>query len=142
MFDKICECVDLVEKEYFGLVYSLSEDGTRQWLDLTKPVEKFLKSPFILSCEVKFYPRDPDLVQDALTQNYMYRQAKKDLLNSRIEASFSTYALLGSFMVQHEYGDFNENSVNYIKKIPFAPIGYPDMEMIRNKVIQLHPLHK
>lgn len=87
---------------------------------------------------MKFYPQDPDLVQDVLTQNYIYYQVKKDLLNSRIEASFSTYALLGSLMVQYEYGDRNKNSTNFVKNTLFAPSHYQEIETLQKKVLQLH----
>ncbi|KAJ8975533.1 hypothetical protein NQ317_003874 [Molorchus minor] len=56
LLDKICEAINLIEKDYFGLVYADRHDP-RNWLDLDKRISKFIKvEPWRFSFEVKFYP--------------------------------------------------------------------------------------
>jgi hypothetical protein len=46
LIDRVCEHVDLVEKDYFGLVY-LDKDNNRNWLAADKKISKQLKSKFL-----------------------------------------------------------------------------------------------
>lgn len=48
LLDKICEALNILEKDFFGLLYSTPSDP-RVWLDPERPVAKFLK------CMYEFY---------------------------------------------------------------------------------------
>lgn len=63
-----------------------------------------------------------------------------DLLFFRLPCSFVTHALLGSYLVQSELGDFDaeERSTGYLKGIRFAPEQDADLE---EKVMELHKTH-
>jgi len=52
-----------------------------------------------------------------------------------------TQALLGSYLVQSSFGDYNpdENKGNYLADFKIAPNQTPDLEA---KVIDLHKSHK
>ncbi|CAH2020789.1 unnamed protein product [Acanthoscelides obtectus] len=42
LLDKVCEAINLIEKDYFGLTYPDRHDP-RNWLDLEKRISKFMK---------------------------------------------------------------------------------------------------
>lgn len=43
LLDMICQSMNLLEKDYFGLIYEDRYDS-RNWLDLYKRITKFIKS--------------------------------------------------------------------------------------------------
>lgn len=43
LLDMICQSMNLLEKDYFGLIYEDRHDP-RNWLDLYKRITKFIKS--------------------------------------------------------------------------------------------------
>lgn len=43
LLDMICQSMNLLEKDYFGLIYEDRHDS-RNWLDLYKRIIKFIKS--------------------------------------------------------------------------------------------------
>lgn len=43
LLDQVCEAINLIEKDYFGLVYADRYDP-RNWLELDKRIAKFMKS--------------------------------------------------------------------------------------------------
>lgn len=68
-------------------------------------------------------------------------QIRNDILNERLPCSFVTHALLGSYLVQSELGDFDveEHGRNYLSEFRFAPNQTSELE---DKVIELHRTHK
>ncbi|XP_044265242.1 protein 4.1 homolog isoform X1 [Tribolium madens] len=141
LLDKVCEAINLIEKDYFGLVYADRHDP-RNWLDLDKRISKFLKSePWKFSFQVKFYPPDPAQLQEDITRYQLCLQIRNDILSNRLPCSFVTHALLGSYLVQSELGDYDPDTMgrNYLKDFKFAPNHTQDLE---DKVIELHRTHK
>jgi erythrocyte membrane protein band 4.1 len=59
----------------------------------------------------------------------------------RLPCSFVTHALLGSYLVQSEIGDYDadEHGRNYLKDFRFAPTQTPELE---EKVMDLHRTHR
>nr|XP_023021915.1 protein 4.1 homolog isoform X2 [Leptinotarsa decemlineata] len=141
LLDKVCESINLIEKDYFGLVYADRHDP-RNWLDLEKRISKFMRvEPWKFSFEVKFYPPDPAQLQEDITRYQLCLQIRNDILNNRLPCSFVTHALLGSYLVQSELGDFDQETMdrNYLKDFKFAPNQTQDLEQ---KVMELHRTHK
>ncbi|KAG8324948.1 hypothetical protein J6590_079165 [Homalodisca vitripennis] len=70
-------------------------------------------------------------------------QIRNDILSGKLPCSFVTYALLGSYLVQSELGDYdpedNKNSSDYLKEFRFAPNQSVELE---EKVMELHRTHK
>ncbi|KAJ8931592.1 hypothetical protein NQ314_015454, partial [Rhamnusium bicolor] len=132
LLDRVCEAINLIEKDYFGLVYADRHDP-RNWLDLDKRITKFLK--------VKFYPPDPAQLQEDITRYQLCLQIRNDILNNRLPCSFVTHALLGSYLVQSELGDYDPDTMgrHYLKDFKFAPNQTQDLE---DKVLELHRTHK
>ncbi|XP_018563354.1 protein 4.1 homolog isoform X3 [Anoplophora glabripennis] len=141
LLDKVCDAINLIEKDYFGLVYSDRHDP-RNWLDLDKRISKFMKvDPWRFSFEVKFYPPDPAQLQEDITRYQLCLQIRNDILSNRLPCSFVTHALLGSYLVQSELGDYDPDTMGryYLKDFKFAPNQSQDLE---DKVLELHRTHK
>ncbi|XP_066154512.1 protein 4.1 homolog isoform X1 [Euwallacea fornicatus] len=141
LLDKVCEAINLIEKDYFGLVYSDRYDS-RNWLELDKRIAKFLKNePWKFSFEVKFYPPDPAQLQEDITRYQLCLQIRNDILGGRLPCSFVTHALLGSYLAQSELGDYDADAMprGYLKDFKIAPNQNQDLE---DKVCELHKTHK
>ncbi|CAG9863989.1 unnamed protein product [Phyllotreta striolata] len=141
LLDKVCEAINLIEKDYFGLVYADRHDS-RNWLDLEKRISKFTRGElWSFSFEVKFYPPDPAQLLEDITRYHLCLQIRNDILNNRLPCSFVTHALLGSYLVQSELGDYDPETMrkNYVSEFKFAPNQNEDLEQ---KVMELHKTHK
>ncbi|XP_053593823.1 uncharacterized protein LOC103579240 isoform X2 [Microplitis demolitor] len=141
LLDKICASINLIEKDYFGLIYEDKYDP-RNWLDLERRITKFIKSePWKFNFEVKFYPPDPAQLQEDITRYQLCLQIRNDIITGRLACSFVTHALLGSYLVQSEVGDYDpqEHGRDYLKDFKFAPNQTPELV---EKVMDLHKTHK
>ncbi|KAF6197633.1 hypothetical protein GE061_008599 [Apolygus lucorum] len=142
LFEKVCDHLNLVERDYFGLIYEEKGDP-RNWLELDKRLSKFFKAePWKLSFEVKFYPPDPTQLQEDITRYQLCLQVRNDILSEKLACSFVTHAMLGSYLVQSELGDFNSDEytdTSYLKDFRFSPNQTPELE---SKVMELHKTHK
>ncbi|XP_066089263.1 tyrosine-protein phosphatase non-receptor type 4 isoform X3 [Saccopteryx bilineata] len=154
--------LDLTERDYFGL--QLADDSTDnpaslmvmntllllvpenslnfssegqlcwRWLDPNKPIRKQLKrllllilggSPYSLNFRVKFFVSDPNKLQEEYT---------------RLLCPYNTAALLASFAVQSELGDYSqsENLTGYLSDYSFIPNQPQDFE---KEIAKLHQQH-
>ncbi|CAG2114737.1 unnamed protein product [Medioppia subpectinata] len=141
LFDKICDHLNLLEKDYFGLSYRDHEDS-RNWLNLDKRMGKQIQNlPWIFNFEVKFYPPDPTQLQEDITRYLLCLQIRNDILSGRLPCSFVTHAMLGSYLAQSELGDFEpeEHGSNYLSEFRFAPNQTHELE---EKVCELHKQHR
>ncbi|KAM0727655.1 Protein 4.1-like protein [Formica fusca] len=141
LLDMICQSMNLLEKDYFGLIYEDRHDS-RNWLDLYKRIIKFIKTePWKFNFEVKFYPPDPAQLQEDITRYQLCLQIRNDIITGRLLCSFVTHALLGSYLVQSEIGDYDpeEHGRTYLKDFKFAPNQTPELI---EKVMDLHKTHK
>lgn len=139
--DRICESLNIMEKDYFGLTFRDHEDA-RNWLNFDKRISKQIKNaPWVFSFEVKFYPPDPAQLQEDITRYHLCLQIRNDILCGKLPCSFVTHALLGSYLVQSELGDYDpeEHGNNYLSEFRFAPNQTPELE---EKVVELHKQHK
>ncbi|XP_037554827.1 protein 4.1 isoform X2 [Dermacentor silvarum] len=141
LFDRVCEYLNLLERDYFGLTYR-DHENTRNWVNLEKSLSKQMKRrPWEMSFEVKFYPPDPSQLQEDITRYQLCLQIRDDILSGKLPCSFVTHALLGSYLVQAELGDFDpeDHGRNYLSEFRFAPNQTPELE---DKVMELHKQHK
>ncbi|XP_066202660.1 tyrosine-protein phosphatase non-receptor type 4 isoform X4 [Saccopteryx leptura] len=155
LLDIVFKHLDLTERDYFGL--QLADDSTDnpaslmvmntllllvpenslnfssegqlcwRWLDPNKPIRKQLKrgSPYSLNFRVKFFVSDPNKLQEEYT---------------RLLCPYNTAALLASFAVQSELGDYNqsENLTGYLSDYSFIPNQPQDFE---KEIAKLHQQH-
>ncbi|XP_017051617.1 protein 4.1 homolog isoform X2 [Drosophila ficusphila] len=142
LINSICAGLNLIEKDYFGLTYETPTDP-RTWLDLEKPVAKFFRTDtWPLNFAVKFYPPEPSQLKEDITRYHLCLQVRNDILEGRLPCTFVTHALLGSYLVQSEMGDYDVEDMPtraYLKDFKIAPNQTTELE---DKVMDLHKTHK
>ncbi|KAM4785157.1 band 4.1-like protein 2 isoform 16-T17 [Cyanocitta cristata] len=141
LFDKVCEHLNLLEKDYFGLLFYENSEQ-KNWLDSSKEIKRQIRSlPWIFTFNVKFYPPDPSQLTEDITRYFLCLQLRQDIASGRLPCSFVTHALLGSYTLQAELGDHDpeEHHSDYISEFQFAPNQTQEME---EKVAELHKTHR
>ncbi|XP_048346705.1 band 4.1-like protein 2 isoform X10 [Sphaerodactylus townsendi] len=141
LFDKVCEHLNLLEKDYFGLLFQDHSDQ-KNWIDPLKEIKRQIRNlPWLFTFNVKFYPPDPSLLTEDITRYFLCLQLRQDIASGRLPCSFVTHALLGSYTLQAELGDYDtaEHNSDYIGEFQFAPNQTKEME---EKVVELHKTHR
>ncbi|XP_061901091.1 band 4.1-like protein 2 isoform X9 [Entelurus aequoreus] len=142
LFFKVCEHLNLLEKDYFGLTYK-DHHEQKCWLDPTKEIKRQIRSNnWQFAFNVKFYPPDPSLLSEDITRYLLCLQLREDVASGRLPCSFVTHALLGSYTLQAEIGDYEPDQprpLDYINQLTFAPNQSKEME---EKILELHKSHK
>ncbi|CAF0727005.1 unnamed protein product [Brachionus calyciflorus] len=143
LMSMVANDLELVEKEYFSLTYR-DINNMKFWLDHEKKIRSQLKGQIssqepVFSFEVKFYPPEPGVLQEEITRYLLTLQLRHDIMDGKLPCSFVTYALLGSFTVQAEMGDYDEVATNtnntldavtgfeYLDGFCFAPNQTPEL---------------
>ncbi|XP_039610754.1 band 4.1-like protein 3a isoform X5 [Polypterus senegalus] len=141
LFDKVCDHLNLLEKDYFGITFRDTENQ-KNWLDPAKEIKKQIRSgAWQFAFNVKFYPPDPSQLSEDITRYYLCLQLRDDVVSGRLPCSFATHALLGSYTVQSELGDYDteEYGTDYVSEFRFAPNPTKELE---EKVMELHKNYK
>ncbi|XP_046732350.1 band 4.1-like protein 3b isoform X4 [Silurus meridionalis] len=141
LFDKVCDHLNLMEKDYFGLTYRDAEHQ-KNWMDPAKELKKQIRSgPWNFGFNVKFYPPDPSQLCEDITRYYLCLQLRDDVVSGRLPCSFVTHSLLGSYIAQSELGDYDPEELgsDYISDLRFAPNQTKELE---EKVMDLHRNYK
>ncbi|XP_039180290.1 band 4.1-like protein 2 isoform X3 [Crotalus tigris] len=141
LFDKVCQHLNLLERDYFGLLFQDHTDQ-KNWLDSSKEIKKQVHNlPWQFTFNVKFYPPDPSQLTEEITRYFLCLQLRQDIASGRLPCSFVTHALLGSYTLQAELGDFDpeEHDSGYIQEFHFAPNQTKELE---EKVVELHKTHR
>ncbi|UYV77845.1 EPB41L2 [Cordylochernes scorpioides] len=141
LHNAVCDYLNLLEKDYFGLYYIDALD-VKNWVYNDKNLKQQLKGgPYVFYFGVKFYPPDPAQLQEDITRYYLCLQIRNDILSGKLMCTFVTHALLGSYLIQAELGDYDPDihGNNYLSEFQIAPNQTPDLE---EKVIELHKQHK
>ncbi|XP_064162602.1 protein 4.1 isoform X13 [Anguilla rostrata] len=137
LLDMVCEHLNLLEKDYFGLTFC-DADNQKNWLDPSKEIKKQMRTAaWHFAFAVKFYPPDPSQLTEDITRYYLCLQLRDDILSGRLPCSFVTHALLGSYAVQAELGDYDhdEHGADYVSDFRFAPNQTRELE---ERVMELH----
>ncbi|KAJ4934020.1 hypothetical protein JOQ06_006828 [Pogonophryne albipinna] len=144
---------------------SVYETGVEHWLDPSKEIKKQIRvGSWSFGFSVKFYPPDPSVLMEDITSKlqtgldmywlkqgdtsgtagfeslaayYLCLQLRDDILSGRLPCSFVTHALLGSYTVQAELGDYeaDEHGPDYVNEFRFAPNQTRELE---ERVMELH----
>uniref|UniRef100_A0A8C3AMR9 Erythrocyte membrane protein band 4.1 like 1 n=1 Tax=Cyclopterus lumpus TaxID=8103 RepID=A0A8C3AMR9_CYCLU len=141
LMDMVCEHLNLLEKDYFGMTFA-DTDTQKNWLDPSKEIKKQMRnSPWNFAFSVKFYPPDPSQLTEDITRYYLCLQLRDDMLSGRLPCSFVTHALLGSYSVQAELGDYDQDDhgPDYVSDFRFAPNQTRELE---ERVMELHRNYK
>ncbi|XP_067862911.1 protein 4.1-like isoform X3 [Heptranchias perlo] len=141
LFTKVCQHLNLLEKDYFGLAI-WDSTNQRSWLDLTKEIKKQVQGgPWDFTFNVKFYPPDPAQLTEDITRYYLCLQLRQDIITGCLPCSFVTLALLGSYTVQSELGEHDPelHGTDYLNEFKLAPNQTKELE---EKVMELHKSHR
>ncbi|XP_039420611.1 protein 4.1 isoform X26 [Corvus cornix cornix] len=141
LLKKVCDHLNLLEEDYFGLAI-WDTPTSRTWLDPAKEIKKQVHGgPWDFTFNVKFYPPDPAQLTEDITRYYLCLQLRQDILTGRLPCSFATLALLGSYTVQSELGDYDPDlhGPDYISEFKLAPNQTKELE---EKVMELHKTYR
>ncbi|XP_035757145.1 protein 4.1 isoform X16 [Egretta garzetta] len=141
LLKKVCDHLNLLEEDYFGLAI-WDTPTSRTWLDPAKEIKKQVHGgPWDFTFNVKFYPPDPAQLTEDITRYYLCLQLRQDIITGRLPCSFATLALLGSYTVQSELGDYDPDlhSPDYISEFKLAPNQTKELE---EKVVDLHKTYR
>ncbi|NWI29280.1 EPB41 protein, partial [Sula dactylatra] len=141
LLKKVCDHLNLLEEDYFGLAI-WDTPTSRTWLDPAKEIKKQVHGgPWDFTFNVKFYPPDPAQLTEDITRYYLCLQLRQDIITGRLPCSFATLALLGSYTVQSELGDYDSDlhGPDYISEFKLAPNQTKELE---EKVVELHKTYR
>ncbi|XP_053718635.1 protein 4.1 isoform X1 [Synchiropus splendidus] len=141
LFLKVCDHLNLLENDYYGLVYWESS-SIMTWMDVTKEIRRQVQGAnYNFTFKVKFYPPDPAQLSEDITRYYLCLQLRKDILQSRLPCSFATLALLGSYALQSEVGEYDPevHGPEYARELKMAPGPTKELE---EKMIELHRTYR
>ncbi|KAM4873223.1 protein 4.1 isoform 7-T7 [Thomomys bottae] len=141
LLKRVCEHLNLLEEDYFGL--AIWDNATsKTWLDSAKEIKKQVRGvPWNFTFNVKFYPPDPAQLTEDITRYYLCLQLRQDIVEGRLPCSFATLALLGSYTIQSELGDYDAelHGVDYVSDFKLAPNQTKELE---EKVMELHKSYR
>ncbi|XP_065670764.1 uncharacterized protein LOC100206545 isoform X3 [Hydra vulgaris] len=137
LFNNVVATLSITQKEYMGLLF-FNETGVKCWLDIHKEMKHQIgDADAKFYFRIKFYEPEPTRIYDEFTRYLLYLQLRDDFVNGRLLVSQSTYAILGSYTLQAEVGDFNFSDAkrDYLRNYQFSP---NDDEWILDRVYNLH----
>uniref|UniRef100_A0A8P4FWV5 Protein 4.1 n=1 Tax=Dicentrarchus labrax TaxID=13489 RepID=A0A8P4FWV5_DICLA len=141
LFMKVCDHLNLLEKDYYGL--AIWETSTmKTWMDLTKEIHRQVQGAnYNFTFNVKFYPPDPAQLSEDITRYYLCLQLRKDILQGCLPCSFVTLALLGSYALQSELGEYDPevHSNEYAKDMKMA---HGQTKELEDKMMELHHTYR
>ncbi|XP_059773082.1 protein 4.1 isoform X14 [Balaenoptera ricei] len=141
LLKRVCEHLNLLEEDYFGL--AIWDNATsKTWLDSAKEIKKQVRGvPWNFTFNVKFYPPDPAQLTEDITRYYLCLQLRQDIVAGRLPCSFATLALLGSYTIQSELGDYDPelHGADYVSDFKLAPNQTKELE---EKVMELHKSYR
>ncbi|KAL0961797.1 hypothetical protein UPYG_G00331840 [Umbra pygmaea] len=156
LFTKVCDHLNLLERDYYGLAIWESP-SVKTWMDFTKEIRRQVQgakldkicadaqsctgTSYDFTFNVKFYPPDPAQLSEDITRYYLCLQLRKDILGGRLPCSFVTLALLGSYALQSELGEYDPEThpPDYAKELRLAPGQTKELE---EKVMELHKTYR
>ncbi|XP_073791060.1 FERM domain-containing protein 7 isoform X2 [Danio rerio] len=111
------------------------------WLELLKPLAKQIKrrNDLIFRFIVKFFPPDPGELQREVTRYLFALQIKQDLSNGSLTCSDNSAALLVSYLLQAEIGDFIEElDKQHLENKRYIP----NQDVLHKKIMRFHKRHR
>ncbi|XP_040901227.1 uncharacterized protein LOC121186532 isoform X11 [Toxotes jaculatrix] len=141
LLTKVCDHVNLLEKDYFGLA-NWESSTSKTWLEPTKEIRKQVSGAvYEFTFNVKFYPPDPAQLTEDLTRYFLCLQLRKDIMHGVLPCSFVTLSLLGSYTAQSEIGEYDPelHGTDYVKDLNLAPGQSKELE---DKVMELHRTYR
>ncbi|XP_063297747.1 FERM, ARHGEF and pleckstrin domain-containing protein 2 [Pelobates fuscus] len=131
--------LNVVETDYFGIEFQTAQSQW-VWSEPLKFVSKLLRKPknAKMRLAVKFFPPDPGQLQEEYTRYLFALQIKRDLGDEQLVCSDNTTALLISFLMQSEVGDYDPKvdqehlkSTRYVQR----------QQSLEERILQCHQQH-
>ncbi|XP_057684627.1 protein 4.1 isoform X1 [Corythoichthys intestinalis] len=141
LFTRVCDHLNLLERDYYGLVI-WETPNMKTWMDLAKDIRRQVQGAnYDFTFNVKFYPPDPAQLSEDITRYYLCLQLRKDILQGRLPCSFVTLALLGSYALQSELGEYDPevHGSEYAKEMKMANGQTKELE---EKMMELHHTYR
>ncbi|XP_065124265.2 protein 4.1 isoform X9 [Paramisgurnus dabryanus] len=141
LFAKVCDHLNLLEKDYYGLAI-WETPSVKTWLDFAKEIRRQVQGTnYDFTFNVKFYPPDPAQLSEDITRYYLCLQLRKDIKSGCLPCSFVTLALLGSYALQSELGEYDPevHGTDYAKELQLIPGQTRELE---EKVMELHRTYR
>ncbi|XP_059497102.1 tyrosine-protein phosphatase non-receptor type 3-like [Stegostoma tigrinum] len=140
LLDMVYKHLDLIEKEYFGLQFIDDSIECPRWLEPSKPIRKQFKGGAV-NFRVRFFVTDPNALQQEQTRHLYFLQLKKDFIDGRLPCPHNKAALLASYAVQSELGEYNpsEHHPGYIEDFHFV---LDKNQEFQTTVMSLHKQHR
>ncbi|XP_034943965.1 tyrosine-protein phosphatase non-receptor type 14 [Chelonus insularis] len=132
--ENITQRLGLGQPEFFGLKYICRHgEPTARWVDMDKPLKKQLEKEaksFNIYLRIMYYITDFQLIQDEMTRYHYYLQLKNDLLEGRIQCNSRQAALLTSYSMQAELGNYDpiRHTPECLQQYAFFPKDLIDSE--------------
>ncbi|KAJ8266049.1 hypothetical protein GJAV_G00125310 [Gymnothorax javanicus] len=139
-YNRVCGRLKLLEKEYFGLEFR-HHIGGYVWVELLKPLAKQIKNTADVTFRfvVKFFPPDPGQLQKDLTRYLFALQIKQDLSNGSLTCNDNSAALLVSYLLQSELGDYDEDiDMQHLDSKKYVP----NQDYLDKMIMRLHKRHR
>ncbi|VDN09701.1 unnamed protein product [Dibothriocephalus latus] len=142
MYVQVIRRLNILESDYFDLEF-VNEDGIRCWLDHTRPLIRQIThgKDFVFRFCVKFYTPHPNLLEEEYTRYLFALQIKRDLVTGVLICSENTSALLASYIVQAEIGDFIKeeyHDISYLR--PLKLLHEPNDDRL-HRIMEFHKSH-
>lgn len=138
LLDYVCETLNVVEKDYFGLRYQ-DVNKYRYWLDTTKQITKQVRvSPnLVFRLRIRYYPADPTVIKEEVTRYQLFLQLRRDLLHGRLYCPQAEAANLGAYIIQSELGDYDpiEHKEGYVSEYKLF---LKQTAKLEEKIAQVH----
>uniref|UniRef100_A0AAF5Q250 FERM domain-containing protein n=1 Tax=Wuchereria bancrofti TaxID=6293 RepID=A0AAF5Q250_WUCBA len=141
ILDYICEYLNIVEKDYFGLRFQ-DFSRHRYWMDLNKQIYKQVRGPNVaLRFRVRFYPSDVSVLKEEITRYMLFVQLQRDLLHGRLYCSQNEAAILSALALQSIIGDYDaeERPKNYVAEYKLL---LKQTEKLEEKIAESHKSFK
>ncbi|MGH0142152.1 UNVERIFIED_CONTAM: hypothetical protein FKN15_075816 [Acipenser sinensis] len=140
LFEKVCDQLNLLEKDYFGITFRDSENQ-KNWLDPAKEIKKQIRRGVPVRGDDCITVPSGEAVtgrSSALGMLFVtFCILRDDVVSGRLPCSFATHSVLGSYTVQSELGDYDpeEYGTDYVSEFRFSPNQTKELE---EKVMELH----
>ncbi|CAI8036597.1 Band 4.1-like protein 3 [Geodia barretti] len=141
LLEEVYKHLGLEETDYFGLQF-IDKKQNVHWLDPYKVIKKQVgKGSYSFRFRVKLYPISPIYLFEEGTRYFLALQIKEDLVNEKLYCSEDTKAMLTSYVVQGEFGDYDpaEHGTDYLDDFPLLENRDPEF---KTKVTELHIQHR
>uniref|UniRef100_D3ZMI4 Erythrocyte membrane protein band 4.1-like 1 n=1 Tax=Rattus norvegicus TaxID=10116 RepID=D3ZMI4_RAT len=137
LFDLVCEHLNLLEKDYFGLTFCDADSQKCLWVPFSNELILLGSSSQVWAT----WRIEPMPASFPVSRYYLCLQLRADIITGRLPCSFVTHALLGSYAVQAELGDHDteEHVGNYVSELRFAPNQTRELE---ERIMELHKTYR